>query len=567
LDNVEQPLGIRTLRIDPNTGFHLNGRPLRLRGVSKHQDLQGKSWAIDHADMRRDFALIREIGANTIRFAHYQHDGFVYDLADRNGFIAWAEIPLVDRTGPEMAANAEQHLRELIRQNYNHPSIAVWSIGNEVNLDAARGRVTSNAGPLLKQLNEVAHSEDASRPSTLADCCGSVPSEARKGLDTVAGITDVIGFNRYFGWYGNKVDALANELTRLHVMYPNQAISVGEYGAGGALTQHTDNPLGGPIHAFSRPHPEEFQSYLLEESWQQIEALPFVWASWVWNMFDFSNDARLEGDLIDTNDKGLVTFDRQTKKDAFYFFKANWSAEPVLRITGRRYVDRAYPVTNVRVYSNASEVSLTLGAKDLGSSKCQHGVCEWKNVELASGENTLTARSAQMSDSVQWRYLGKPGQFFIRAGNLAGGETVAGVEYGSDQFFTGGEGHDRDPPAASRGGSAGLKSPVANAADQVPYESYREGRFEYRVPVANGTYNVTLRFFEPVKDQAKGARVFALAAEGKQVVRSLDIAAEAGGSHRAVDKSFKVPVSDGLLNLSFEPKVGNAVVSALEITH
>jgi beta-galactosidase len=239
----------------------------------------------------------------------------------------------------------------------------------------------------------------------------------------------------------------------------------------------------------------------------------------------------------------------------------------VLRITGRRYVDRAYPVTNVRVYSNASEVSLTLGTKDLGSSKCQHGVCEWKNVELAPGENTLTARSAQMSDSVQWRYLGKPNQFFVRAGNLAGGETVAGVLYGSDQFFTGGEGHDRDPPAASRGGSAGPKSPVANAADQVPYESYREGRFEYRVPVANGTYNVTLRFFEPVKDQAKGARVFNVAAEGKQVVRSLDIAAEAGGSHRAVDKSFKVPVSDGLLNLSFEPKVGNAVVSALEITH
>jgi beta-galactosidase len=348
LDEVTQPLGIRTVRIDASSGFYLNDKPVRLHGVSRHQDLQGKGWALDTEELRRDMALIREIGANTVRFAHYQHHSYSYQLADENGFIAWAEIPLVNRTAPlesenttpAFAANAEQQLRELIRQNYNHPSIAVWSIGNEMNLDAAKGRTVSNAGPLLKQLHAVVKSEDALRPSTLADCCGSVPSEARKGLDTVAGITDVIGFNRYFGWYTGEVGGLTNELTRLHQLYPNQALSVSEYGAGGALTQHSDDPGGGPIHAFGRPHPEEFQSAILEASWRQIDALPFVWASWVWNMFDFSNDARMEGDLIDTNDKGLVTFDRQTKKDAFYFYKANWSAEPVLYIAGRRYADR-----------------------------------------------------------------------------------------------------------------------------------------------------------------------------------------------------------------------------------
>lgn len=577
IDEVQQPLGIRTIRIDPDAGFFLNGKPLRLHGVAKHQDYYAKGWAIDAEDYRSDMALIRELGANTVRYAHYQHDQFAFDLADQNGIIAWAEIPLVDRTAPlgaqettpAFSENAQQQLRELIRQNYNHPSIAVWSIGNEVNLAAAKGLTVSNARPLLKSLHELSRAEDPWRPTVLADCCGAVPGEARPGLDSVMGITDVVGLNRYFGWYGRKLHDLDGELKRIHAMYPQQAISVSEYGAGGALTQHTDNPLGGPIHAFGRPHPEAFQTYWLEESWKQIRPLPFVWASWVWNFADFSNDERREGDLIDTNDKGLVTFDRKTRKDAFYFFKANWSSEPVVHIANRRHVERAHPVTQVKVYSNAPEVQLRVGDRDLGSATCTDGICLWEEVALTPGNNTLVASAEingqPLSNSVRWRLVGKPGSYRIRAGHLVGARTANDVLYGSDDFFSGGEGRDRDAPPASRGASPAPPNPVADAKEQAPYESYREGRFSYRLPVPNGKYGVLLRFFEPVKDQKRGARVFDVTAEGRPVLKSFDIVAAAGRPWRAVDRRSTVTVTDGYLDLQFEPRTGQALVAAIEV--
>ncbi|MDB5457636.1 MAG: hypothetical protein JWP92_3221 [Caulobacter sp.] len=577
LDRVEQPLGVRTVRIDPDQGLFLNGRHLALHGVSRHQDRPDTGWAIDAAAIAEDFAIIREIGANTVRLAHYQHDQAAYDLADKMGLIIWAEIPLVDRTSPPgrndttpaLADNAEQQLRELIAQNANHPSIVVWGVGNEVNLTAAKGRTVSNAKPLLSRLNAVAKGLDPSRPTTLADCCGSVPSEARAGLDTVAGLTDVIGYNRYLGWYGGRVGDVGAELTRLHKLYPNQPISVSEYGAGGALSQHSDNPLGGPIHAFGRPHPEEFQNYVLEESWKQIKPLPFVWASWVWNLFDFSNDARMEGDLLDTNDKGLVTFDRKTRKDAFYFFKANWNPEPMVHIVGRRHVDRAYPVADLKVYSNAASVDLSRGGQVLGTAPCADGICVLPGVALVAGDNAITASARFgdqiVSDAVTWRLDGGPGQYRIRAGNLVGVRTAQGQLFGSDSFFTGGEGKDRDPPAASRGAFPGPKTPVAGAIDDALYESWRQGDFAYAVPVPNGAYVVTLHLFEPKADAKAGSRRFDVLAQGRPAITGLDIAAEAGGPFRALTRTVPVQVTDGRLTLAFRGTVGPAVVSAIEI--
>jgi beta-galactosidase len=577
LDRVTQPLGIRTFRIDPEKGFFLNGRHVALQGVSRHQDRPDTGWVLSDAQRREDVDMIREIGANTVRLAHYQHDQETYSLMDQAGMVVWAETPLVDRTSPPdlqdttpaLADNAEQQLRELIRQNYNHPSIVTWSIGNEVNLIAAKGLTVSNAKPLLTRLNNVARAEDPGRPSTLADCCGSVPAEARPGLDTVAGITDVIGYNRYYGWYSPDVGVLRRDLERLHRMYPNQPISIAEYGAGGALTQHTDNPKGGPIHAFGRPHPEDFQSYILEESWKQIQPLPFIWASWVWNMFDFSNDARLEGDLIDTNDKGLVTFDRKVKKDAFYFYKANWNPEPMLHLTGRRHDQRPYPVMSVKAYSNAASARLSVGGRDMGEVACETGICRWPAVPMAPGANeavvTATIGGQMVTDKVTWTFAGQPATYRIRAGNLVGAVDAAGNRWGSDDFFTGGAGKDRDPPAPGRGRLPPPPRPLAGTADQTGYEAYREGTFTYGLSVPDGAYRVTIHTFEPEADAKPGARVFDVVAEGKAALTALDPVSMAGASWTAISRSFTVTVSDGRLDLGFRPRTGNALVSGVEV--
>ncbi|MDF0545893.1 glycoside hydrolase family 2 TIM barrel-domain containing protein [Sphingobium sp. H39-3-25] len=574
IDSVEQPLGIRSFAIDPDKGFSLNGRHVELRGVSRHQDRPVKGWAIDAGDIDEDMALIREIGANTVRLAHYQHDQEAYRQTDVAGMVTWAEIPLVDRsapwastaTTPGFAANAEQQLRELIRQNYNHPSIIVWSIANEVNLEAAKGRGTSNAGPLLERLQRVVHEEDPDRPATLADCCGSVPSEARAGLDTVAGITDVIGYNRYHGWYSGDVGLLGPDLDRLHRLYPGQPISISEYGAGGALSQHSDDPRGGPIAAFGRPHPEEFQAYILEESWKQISARPYVWASWAWNMFDFSNELRMEGDLTDTNDKGLVSFDRKTKKDAFYFFKANWSQTPFIHLTGRRYVDRPYPLVDVKAYSNQPTARLSLNGRDLGNVPCHGGICLWPAVALASGANQLTASAgAAANDAVTWQFSGRPGLYRIRAGTLVGKTAADGTAWGSDVYSTGGTGHFRDKPSTTRGGEPGPVRPVAGTHDQAAYESWREGRFSYAVPVPNGRYRVRAHFFEPDERIMPSKRVFSMSVEGKAAGAQIDVRKEAGAGMRALVRTSETTVADGIMDVQFEPLMGEAILSGLEV--
>jgi beta-galactosidase len=573
-DRMEEPLGIRTFTIDPDKGFTLNGQPMPLHGVSRHQDRPVKGWAIDKVDIAEDMALIKEIGANTLRLAHYQHDREAYAQADQAGLATWAEIPLVDRsapwnsetTTPVFADHAEQQLRELIRQNYNHPSIIVWSIANEVNLEAAKGRGTSNARPLLERLQRVVHEEDPSRPTTLADCCGSVPAEARAGLDTVAGITDVIGYNRYHGWYSGDVHALGPDLDRLHTLYPGQPMSISEYGAGGALTQHSDDPTSGPIAAFGRPHPEEYQGYILEESWKQIAARPYVWASWVWNMFDFSNELRMEGDLTDTNDKGLVTFDRKTKKDAFYFFKANWSKAPFVHLVGRRYSDRPYPLVTVKAYSNQRRVRLSLNGRDLGEVSCTQGICLWPGVVLDIGANRLSAVAGDgVNDNVDWHFAGRPGLYRIRVGTLAGKAGADGALWGSDSFVTGGVGHFRDRPSMVRGGEPGPLTLVTGTVDQTPYESWREGQFAYAVPVPNGRYRVRVHFFEPDATIAVGARMFKLTLEGKVIGKPVDVRAESGAPMKALMRSATVNVRDGVLDVALTPQRGQAILSGLEI--
>ena len=577
LDRVIQPLGLRQLNFDPDKGFMLNGEHVFLKGASMHQDRPVKGWAISPADQAQDFSLLRDMGGNAVRLAHYQHGQYSYDLADALGIVVWAEIPLVNKVSfdgspasHELAENARQQLMELIRQNYNHPSIAVWSIANEIDLTATQIRGPSKVAALLKSLNELAKTEDPARFTTFADCCEitAVPPEraAFAGIaprDAIVGISDTIGYNRYFGWYAGQFDDFGAMLDEAHRRHPALPISVSEYGAGAALTQHTDDPAGGPINPHGRPHPEELQDAYHEASWNTLRTRGYLWAAFIWNMFDFSSDSRREGDLTDINEKGLVSYDRQTRKDAFYFYRANWSSAPTLHLVGRRYVDRPYGVLDVRAYSNMAQATLWLNGADQGVQSCAGGVCLWRAVHLLQGTNELRAATdiggEALTDTIRWNFSGSAGTVRIKAGDLSGYESKIGERYGSDMYFSGGVGRGinaPDSPAADRIAVA--------AADSGLYDSFREGTFSYRVPVPSGRYQVTLKFQEPVADAA-GVREFDVLINGSTVLKRFDPFLSAGGKLRGIDRTIKSTARAGAILIEFRPVKGRALVSAVSI--
>lgn len=567
LDRVVEPFGIRSFSIDPERGFYLNGRHLPLHGVSRHQDWLDKGWAITRKDHARDMALIAEMGANTVRFAHYQHAKEWFEESDRAGMIVWAELPFVNKVSfgdmpasPALTANAREQLIELIRQNYNHPSVVTWGIGNEVDIDLAFGRLGPNADarPLLKDLHELARREDPDRPTVVADCCEDTPGDKAAYLPVLAGIADLIGYNRYFGWYYGKTDDLGPHLDALHAKHPAIPISVSEFGAGGALSQHTDNPTGGPINTSGRPHPEEFQSWWHEQTWPQLAKRQYLWGNWIWNMFDFSSDIRKEGDATDINDKGLVSFDRNEKKDAFFYYKAQWSSEPVVHITSRRYVDRAYPVADIRIYSNATAVDLALNGRLLGTVPCISRICAIKDVALASGENLITAEASgagpPMRDRVRWNAPDAAEGLAINVGDLAGFVSEDKRRVGSDHWFDGGIPRRLPPAVAKR---------TSGPGDPRLRSGYREGRFGYSIPLPDGRWRVKLLFLEP--QESDKPRSFDVTVNGRRVLRAFAPARAAGGALKTVERSFIAESKDNRILLGFDPVSGNAVLSAIEI--
>jgi beta-galactosidase len=460
-------------------------------------------------------------------------------------------------------------MRELIRQNFNHPSIAVWSVANEPNIGNVWMNPKPPTVPLLERLAALARAEDPSRPPVLASCCGTLPGSLMpttpgEGLDAPPAAVDVFGVNVYFGWYYADVADLGAYLDQVHAHYPNKAIGVTEYGAGGALSQHTDNPLGGPVIAGGRPHPEGFQSYIHERTWIQLRDKPYLWGSWLWNMFDFGTAIRMEGDLVDTNDKGIVSFDRSVKKESFYFYKAHWNPEPMLYLAGHRYTDRASPVADVKAYSNAPTARLSVNGRDLGSVDCVERICLWRDVVLAKGDNTMAVSASMQGKSLRdravWRRADGPGTYRVLAGQLGVTQTTEGL-YGSDNFFSGGEGRLLDEPVRRNPPPPKV---VGGAADQAMYLTYRTGRFSYALPLPDGEYQLTLRFVEPVENQEAGKRVFDVRVQGSVALADLDIARLAG-SLKALERSVPVRVTGGKALIEFIPKTGEAILSSFSI--
>ena len=380
VDCVSCRFGCRSFKIDPNKGFILNGREYPLRGVSRHQDRPQIGNALLPQHHKEDIDLICEMGANTIRLAHYQHAQEFYDLCDERGLVVWAEIPYISNHLPNARANTLSQMKELIYQNYNHPSIVVWGLSNEITMG---GKSTPDMISNHKELNELAHSIDSTRLTTMATVTMCQPD------DEINAISDVLSYNHYFGWYGGNVHMYGPWFDNFHKKFPNKAIGISEYGCE-ALNWHTSEPEQGD-------YTEEYQAYYHEELIKQISKRPYLWATHVWNMFDFAADARAEGGENGMNHTGLVTFDRKYKKDSFYAYKAWLSDEPLVHICGKRYVDRVEPVTKVTVYSNQPQVELFVNGESLG--KQTKGEYPFFYFEVPNiGESKLIAKAGDCTD-------------------------------------------------------------------------------------------------------------------------------------------------------------------------
>lgn len=388
VDRVEQPLGLRHYRIDPEHGFFLNGRHLPLRGVCRHQDRSEVGNALRRAHHDEDAAIMAEMGANAVRLAHYPQAEYFYDLMDRYGFIVWAEIPFVGPGGysdegfvnlPAFRQNGRQQLVELIRQHYNHPSIVVWGLFNELSM---RG---DNPVPYIEELNDLAHREDPTRPTVAA-------SNTDGALNFV---TDAMAWNRYDGWYGGTPADLGRWLDRMHAAHPDLRIAISEYGAGASLYHQQDTLVKAVATSFW--HPENWQTHYHMANWRELSARPFVWGSFIWNLFDFGAAHRHEGDRVGINDKGLVTFDRRMRKDAFYFYKANWNKdEPLLYLAERRTTRRTRPMQTFMAFTNQAEAELFVNGVSCGRAQADSlATVRWTGVRLRPGKNEVRVVSGR----------------------------------------------------------------------------------------------------------------------------------------------------------------------------
>jgi len=381
LDEVSTRFGCRSFQIDPDKGFILNGEAYPLRGVSRHQDRWGIGNALLPEHHKEDIELICEVGATTIRLAHYQHDQYFYDLCDEKGLVIWAEIPYISQHMPTGRENTISQMKELITQNYNHASIVVWGLSNEITMKGA------DDPDLLENhyiLNDLVHEMDKTRLTTMA-CVSPAPIDSE-----YVTIPDTVSYNHYFGWYGGETSQNGPWFDNFHKKHPKLPIGISEYGCE-ALNWHTSNPTQGD-------YTEEYQAYYHEELIKQIAERPYLWATHVWNMFDFGADTRNEGGENGQNHKGLITFDRKYKKDSFFAYKAWLNPEPMVHLCGKRYVDRVEDVTKVTVYSNQPEVELFANGVSVGVQK-NNGMPFFYFDVPNVGETELVAVAGELKDS------------------------------------------------------------------------------------------------------------------------------------------------------------------------
>lgn len=398
-DKLTQPLGLRYYSIDANKGFILNGQPYKIKGVCRHQDRAEIGSALTKAQHDEDMDLMLEMGANAVRLSHYPHAPYFYDLLDQHGFIVWSEIPFVGPGGyidqgfinlQSFKANGREQLKEMIRQNFNHPSVCFWGLFNELK------EAGDNPFDYITELNNLAHTEDPTRITTSAS---NIEGNINK-------ITDLIAWNRYDGWYEGMPDCLGTWLDKTHKENPRFKIGISEYGAGASIYHQQDSlKKSTPTSPW---HPENWQTYYHIENWKVLAQRSYIWGTFIWNMFDFGAAHRNEGDRPGINDKGLVTFDRKNRKDAFYFYKANWNTrKPTLHICEERNLRRTNSVVNIMAFSNVGSTELFVNGISKGvKNPDKYSIVNWPGINLTAGKNIIEVKAvnngSQITDSCEW---------------------------------------------------------------------------------------------------------------------------------------------------------------------
>ncbi len=409
VDTTELKTGFRSIRMDPNNGFFLNGKHLRINGVAVHQDFADCYSAVTKREIDRNFELIDEIGANALRLSHYQHPAYTYDECDRRGYVVWAEIPMLKMTeDPALQENAASQLTELILQNIHRPSVCFWGVQNEIGM-------FRDAPPIheaVKELVNVCHALD---PGRIVTCANLNTVKSKSGLNH---LTEMVGYNIYFGWYYGKMGDYDAFLDNMHRDLPETALGISEYGVDCNLRFHSETPL-------VKDYSEEFQALWHETVYPIIDSKPYLWGSFIWNMFDFSSSRRNEGGQKYINAKGLVTHDRVTRKDAFYYYKAKWSNEPFLHIREKRFVKRCRDSVDVKVYTNLPRVALTLPDRTrVFAEKGGNGCAVFPGMELSEGITTFTVTAEyegrHYEDSVTFEKVSEPEESYVLPDSGAG---------------------------------------------------------------------------------------------------------------------------------------------------
>jgi beta-galactosidase len=548
VDQVVQPLGIRYYSVDINTGFYLNGSSYRLHGVAHHEERVNKGSAVSDTDRKQDLDILKNLGCNYIRLSHYQHGNYTYNYCDSVGIALWTEIPLINNINgtSEFSNNAKQQLMELIYQNYNHPSVIVWGLSNEITYKQG-----PDPAPLVLELNNLAHQIDSTR---LTASAAMYPDA---GLNFYS---DIYSCNVYNGWYYNTYNDFGPWATSQHSKYPSKGFGVSEYGAGANVLQH--EPLNPAEPANYGPwHPEEYQALFHEAHWQQMVARPFLWSTSVWVGFDFASDGRNEGQQPGINDKGLVTRDRLTKKDAYYFYQANWSNKPMVYITSRRFTVRYDSVVTAKVYSNCDSVILKVNTTSLAKKTSTNGIFTWNPVNLVRGVNTITTvgykNGIAYYDTCYWSFKGPyiitpapapiqinfetlntvtPTGYMKDAGNSYG-DRGNGYTYGWNQSITS-NGRERNT------------NPM-KIYDTFIHMQLNNGYNFWEIELPEGHYKVSIGAGDPLYFDSYNA----ISAENKLIIKE-----PVYSSKRTAFGSDTVYVNDG--RLTIRPATGSGAINA-----
>ncbi len=436
-DEIDTRVGVRSFSCDPQKGFFLNGVLTPLRGVSRHQDMVYQGNALTADDHYDDACIIKELGANTIRLAHYQHSQDFYDACDELGFAVWAEIPFISVMSQNPAAhqNCIEQMKELIIQNYNHPSIMFWGVSNEILIGGISEQLVENH----KELNALCKQLDPTRLTTIAHV-SFTPVDGPMHY-----ITDTESYNHYFGWYGGKMEDNGPWLDKFHAQHPNISLGVSEYGCEGIITYHGPEPK-------CKDYSEDYQALYHEHMAKVLQERPWIWSSHVWNMFDFGCAARDEGGVAGRNNKGLVTMDRLTKKDSYFIYKAYWNPEPMVHLCGKRYAQRAGDTREIKVYTNQDSVTLYHNGEEVGTQAPVDHICRF-DAALAEGQNIFLAVAGTVKDTMTIEKVDAEPEIY----------TLPGVEEGDGgaaNWFTAMGDVDLDEPMTFPEGKLSIQSTI-----------------------------------------------------------------------------------------------------------